>query len=105
MPTGEIRAVVGAVRWEALALWFGRGLFLLALYMGQQLLAKVDALVAAQTVQTQALADLSREMHSRTALRWTQVDQRLWATLLAQKNPAIIVPEPHHVELPGDAPR
>lgn len=94
-----------SLKWEVLALWFGRGLFLIALWQVQQIIEKVDSLARAQTIQANAISQMTEELHSRTALRWTQVDQRLWATLLAQQNPRIIVPDPKHVELPGEAVR
>jgi len=105
----SVQQVNAWVRWETLAVWFGRGLFLLALWMGQQMLSKVDDLAeaqAAQVEQLQAIAvetrALAHDIQTKTALRWTQVDQKLWATQLAQLNPKIIVPDPQHIEI--DAP-
>lgn len=90
-----------SLKWEVVAIWFGRLLFMVGIWQVNQLLVKVDELASAQMNQTQALLSMQKELQTKTSLRWTQVDQKLWATLLAQQNPAIIVPEPRHVSLDG----
>lgn len=89
-----------SVPWDVAAKWVGRLLFVIALWIGNQYLERLDTLTKIQIEQTQQLTELTR----RSKGQWTVIDQTLWATLLARDNPTIIVPEPIHVNLPGEQP-
>jgi hypothetical protein len=90
----------------------GRALLAVALWVTNEIRLELNALRESQNQQVAALretqvsiAALVRDLQLKTSSRWTQIDQTVWATLLAQKNPTIIVPTPVHNELPGETAR
>lgn len=81
-----------------IAKYVGHLFLLIVLWMGQQMLGKIDRLAAGLVVQNQQLERLANDLNNKTQYQWNAIDQRVWATQLALKNPKIIVPEPIHVD-------
>ena len=98
--------------WKVLAMAAATALYGLSIYFAQGLLAEIKELRMSQQLQTEAVQQMRadqqnivRELKLKTDNRYTLIDAKLWANTLAIRNPKIIVPEPIHVELPGESGR